>query len=127
MEASARVVAAVWLEGGGASCWIPVQDWTQDEATGCQHMCSSFIPTMLRLLSSPNLCRVGITVPVLRPGTRRLRLDHLSKDRGATHLTAECPAEARNQNRGILLLWRVAVVICRSNTVSGEKQVLKVT
>lgn len=33
MEASARVVAAVWLEGGGASCWIPVQDWTQDEAT----------------------------------------------------------------------------------------------
>ena len=44
-----------------------------------------------------------------------------------THLTGECPAEARNRNRGIFLLWKVAVVICRSNTVSGEKQALKVT
>lgn len=30
-----------------------------------------------------------------------VKLGHLSKNRRATYLTGECPAEARNQNRGI--------------------------
>lgn len=53
-KASARVVAGVWLDGGGASCWIPVQD--VDAGRGhrsCQQRWYCFVPTTLRLLILP--------------------------------------------------------------------------
>lgn len=73
-KASAQVVAEVWLDGGGASCWIPVRMWTQDEATGVVSKGGIVRSYYVETPHLTSLCRVGIPVPVLRPGTRRLQL-----------------------------------------------------
>ena len=102
-KASALVAAGVWLDGGGASCWIPVQDVDAGQGhRSCQQRWCCFIPTILRLLISP-ISAERYTCPRFMAWNKEapVKLDHLSKDGRATYLTGECPAEARNQNRGI--------------------------
>lgn len=87
---------------------------------------------MLRLPISPSLCRAGVTVPVFMAWNKEapVQLDHLSRT-DVLLISQVSVQQRRVTRRGIffrnIFVMEVAVVICRSNTVSEEKQVLKVT